>query len=294
MGLSTNRIVFGIHNITPYRRSDYLPYGTLLVLGGGTMTLSAEMEDLFGGSNKFAWASESKTITSDFTASVKSMPDFLFELFLGASVATTAASATGTVDALVNQNGTSILDAATGIASVSAKAGSEADLKDGIYMVKYASATTVDVYCLTNISFAKGTDVTFVDDSLKITATPLTVATGAAVTIPDFGLELTGGSGVIAFTDGDTAIFKVAAAHNGFSDITIGKSTTEFPEFGMVAIAQKRSNKELFEIHCFKCAGSGFPIPMEEQTFSIPELNIKLLYDDELNAIAKIRATKGL
>ena len=50
---------------------------------------------------------------------------------------------------------------------------------------------------------------------------------------------------------------------------------------------------ELFEIEVFKCLGSGFPIPLEETTFSIPELTIKLLYDDVLNAIAKITATKG-
>ena len=123
MALSDNRIVYGIHSICPYRRSDGLPYGILKVIGGGTLSLSAEYEDLFGGSNKFAWASEAKTLTSEFTATVKSMPDFLFELFLGATVATTAASALGTVGTITNKLGTSMV-AATGIASVGAKASS--------------------------------------------------------------------------------------------------------------------------------------------------------------------------
>ena len=65
MGLSTNRIVYGIHSIAPYSRTDYTPYGILKVLGGGSMTLSAEFEDLFGGSNRYAWASEPKTISSE-------------------------------------------------------------------------------------------------------------------------------------------------------------------------------------------------------------------------------------
>jgi hypothetical protein len=78
MGLSENRIVYGIHNIVPYNRTTGLPYGTLKVVGGGTISLSAEYEDLFGGSNKYAWASELKTITAEFTATVKSMPDFQF------------------------------------------------------------------------------------------------------------------------------------------------------------------------------------------------------------------------
>jgi hypothetical protein len=56
MALSSNRIVYGIHSMAPYRRDDGLPYGILKVLGGGTLAFSAETEKLFGGSNKFAWA----------------------------------------------------------------------------------------------------------------------------------------------------------------------------------------------------------------------------------------------
>ena len=77
-----NRINYGIHSICPFRIDDGLPYGILKVIGGGTMTLSSEFEELFGGSNRFAWAVEAKTISTEWTANVKSMPDFLFELFL--------------------------------------------------------------------------------------------------------------------------------------------------------------------------------------------------------------------
>lgn len=295
MGLSTNRIVYGIHSMAPYRRTDGLPYGILKVIGGGTISLSAEYEDLFGGSNKFAWASEAKTISSEFTSTVKTMPDFLFELYMGAEVSTDAADADGTVvDALANKNGTSVMDAATGIASVSIKAGSEADVKDGLYVVKAVSATTVDVYALSDVAFDKGTDLEFDDDDLKITASALTITASTEVTIPNTGLELSGGSGTIALVDGDTAVFRVAAGHGGVSSITIGKSQSTFAEHGLVAVSAKRADGSLFEIEIFKAVGAGFPIALEETVFSIPELTTKLLYDADKNAIAKITATAGV
>lgn len=292
MGLSTNRIIYGIHSIAPYRRSDKLPYGILKVLGGGSISLAAEFEDLFGGSNKYAWASEAKTISSEFTATVKSMPDFLFEIYLGAVVSTTAASATGSVrQAVANVKGTSVV-AATGLASVGIKSGSEADVKDGIYIVKAASATTVDVYLLTDIAFDKGADVEYVDDALLI-ASGLTITTSGTTDIPNFGLELTGGAGTIGMTADDTASFAVSAAHGGISEITIGNQATVFPQHGMVALSQKRADESLFEIEIFKAVGAGFPIALEETVFAIPELTTKLLYDEDVDAVAKITATAG-
>lgn len=296
MGLSTNRIVYGIHSIAPFRRTDKLPYGILKVIGGGTLTFSAEFEELFGGSNKNAWAVEAKTISTEWTATVKSMPNFLFKLFLGASVATTAASSTGTIDAIANKLGTSVQDAATGIASVSLKAGEEAKLKDGHYVVKAVSPTTVDVYDLTDIEFKKDSAsvLSYVDDSLKITDTPLTIVTGATVEIPNTGLELTGGSGAIAMVALDTAVFKVMSPHGGLSVIDIGASSTTFPEHSQLCLAQKRADGSVFEIELYKVIGAGFPIPLEEQAFSIPELAMKLVYDDCEDKVATIRAKAGV
>lgn len=293
MGLSANRIVYGIHSMAPYRRTDGLPYGIFKVLGGGTISFAAETEKLFGGSNKFAWASESKTIDSTFTSTVKSMPDFLFELYLGATATQTAAAALGTiVDAAANKKGTTVMSAA-GLASVLIKAGSESDLKDGSYVIVAASATTIDVYMMTDIAFDKGTDISYEDDLLKITTAPITIVAATPADIPNTGLEVTGGAGAIAMTVGDTATFKVAAAHGGVSEIIIGKNTTNFPQHGIVALSAKRADQSLFEIEMYKAVGTGFPIALEETVFSIPELTVDLLYDECENAIAKIVATAG-
>ena len=295
MGLSEQQIPYGIHSICPYNRVDGTPYGILKVLGGGTLTLSSEFEELFGGSNKFAWAVESKTISTEWTATVKSMPDFLFELFLGASVSSVAASATGTVDNTQAIKG-ALIEAATGIASITAKSSSEDKLKSGKFILIADGTTTVQLYGLTDVDFNldSGSIMEYLDDSLKI-GTPITVTgTGGVVEIPNLGVEITGGSGTVSFTVGDSVIFSVAAPHGGMDVITIGKSSTSFPEHGQLAVSQKRSDNSLFEIEMFKVQGSGFPIGMTEQEFSIPELTMKLIYDQCKDAVAEIRSIKGV
>jgi len=293
MSLSRDFISYGIHSLVPYRRTDRLPYGIFKIIGGGTLSLSSEYEDLFGGSNRYAWASEAKTISSTFSASVKSFPDFLFELFLGATVTTTAASSTGSVGTITNVKGSSVVEAATGIASAAAKSGSETDLKDATYIVKAVTTDTVDVYATTDVSFSNGNDLSFQDDLLKITASPLTITASTAVEVPNTGIELTGGSGTIGMTADDTAYFKVQAAHGGVSEIIIGKNDATFPEHGQVLVSAKRSDGSLMEIDVLKAVGAGFPIQLEETVFAIPELEVKLLYDAQANAVAKITKILG-
>lgn len=298
MALSQDRINYGIHSICPFRISDGLPYGILKVLGSATMTLTSEFEELFGGSNKNAWAVEAKTISSEWTASVKSMPDFLFELFLGATVQTTAASATGTVGDFKNVSGETVFKADTGIASVAIKSGSENDLKDGIYIVRAVSDTTVDVYALTDIEFKKlgaSNTLEYIDDSLKINATPLAIVTaGAETEIVGLGVNLVGGSGVIAMTVDETARFSVRSAHGGVSEISIGSDSTIFPEHRQLCLGGKRANGDTLELELYKVVGSGFGVPFEEQAFAIPELSMKLVYDSCEDKVATIRAKKGI
>lgn len=294
-----NRINYGIHSICPFRITDGLPYGILKVLGGGTMTLSSEFEELFGGSNKFAWAVEAKTISSEWTASVKSLPDFMFELFLGATVVTTAASAAGTVDGFANvldSVSVPVLQATTGIATVTAKSGGTSDLKDGVYIIKCVTPTTVDVYGLTDIEYSKlgAANTLTLLESQKITASPLTIVASTATEIVGLGVEMTGGSGTIGMTADDTARFHINSAHDGVSEISIGSSSTIFPEHRQLCLGQKRADGSVFEMELFKVVGSGMPIPFEEQSFSIPELSMKLVQDSTEDKVAVIRAKKGV
>lgn len=288
MSLSAPRVIFGVHSVTPYKRADGLPYGILKVLGGSSLSLAGELIGLNGGSSKYEWAVEDGRITAEMSLKVKEYPDFLFELFLGKAPTANSAEASGNASTLTNKKGTSTV-AATGIATVSVKSGSEADLKFGKYVVKVASATTVDVYFSSDADINRGTDGEFQNDALKITASALTIATTTAVTIPNFGLELTGGAGTIAMTTGDTATFEVRPINDKSMTVTIGATTDEFPEFGAIVMAQKRGNQEMFEIDCLRCKGIGMPLGFEEVAYSEAEIKIKAFYDSAQNAVFKLR-----
>lgn len=287
MGLPKERIVFGVHSITPVRRSDAKPYGILKVLGGGNLELTGETEDLYGGSSKYPYASEPTNISTQLTANVKSYPNFLMELFLGASVTSQTASATGEVRDFVNYKGASVKAASTGIASVGLKSGANADLKFGRYVIEATAADEVDVYAITDIDFNRGTDKVYIDGSLKI-AEGLEIAQDAATEVPGFGIELTGGSGTIGMTPGDTAVFDVFPAHEGISYIDVGSSTSEFPAFGAFMLAQKNGQNDIFQIEAFNCQGSGMPMPLAEKAFMISDLTIKLLRDESKNAVFRL------
>jgi hypothetical protein len=207
MSLSDPRIVYGVHSISPYSRTTKLPYGILKVIGSASLALSSDLEQLYAGSNKFAWAAENKTVSSELTAKVKAYPGFLFSLFLGATVTDAGVDTAGTISTLTNQNGSSML-AATGLASVAVLVASKANLKFGKYVIKATGAAAFTVYLLSDIDIARGTAGAYTSDSLDV-ATVTGVATGANSDIAGLGLRFTGGASATAFVTGDTASFEV-------------------------------------------------------------------------------------
>lgn len=292
--LTAPRIFFGIHSFSPYSRTTGEFYGTARVIGGSSLSLSGELINLNGGSSKYPYASEDGAITAEMTLKVKEYPDFLFELFLGSVPTDNVAEASGSVTTIANKSGTSIVSATVGIASVTAKSASEADLKFGKYVVKATGAATVDVYFSSDADIGRGTDGEFQNDLLKITAAALTVpGTGGTVDVPNFGLKITGGSSSIAFETGDTATFEVKPINTGSMDVVVGSVADQiFPEFGAIVMGQKRSNQEMVEVDCYRCKSAGMPINFEENAFSESEIKINLLYDSVLDGLFKMRTVK--
>lgn len=290
MSLASPRILFGVHSISPYSRTTGLPYGILKVIGSASLSLNSDLEELFGGSSKFAWAAESKTVSSELSAKVKAYPGFLFELFLGATVTdVTTPDTDGTVSTITNKYGSSVV-AATGIASIAViPTTGPANLKFGKYVVKATSTTAVKLYLLSDVDAERGTDVSYVDDTLEVSG-PHTITT-AGVNTDDAttGIRFTGGASAIAMVANDTATFEVKPPFTKASDIVIGKSTASMPAFGAILMAAKRATGEMFEIDALNCVGSGLPIPLEEMAFSQPELKAKCLYDSAQDAVFKIR-----
>lgn len=291
MGLSAPRILFGVHSLSPYSRTTHLPYGILKVIGSSSMTMQAALDELYGGAQKFSWAAESKTIKAELACKVKAYPGFLFTQFLGGTDTDNVAEALGSASVISNVFGTSVMNGTTGIATVSVTTGSEGDAKFGKYVIKAVSATTVDLYLYSDVDIARGTTGSFQDDTLKITATPVTITgTAGTVNVPNFGLTLHGGSGAVALVVGDTATFSVRPKNTGSSDIVIGQASTSLPAFGAIILAQKRATGEMFEVEAFNCIGSGFPIAMDEMAFSQTEIKVSCVYDSANDAVFKIRS----
>jgi len=292
MSRTAARHIFGIHSFTPYSRVDGTFFGMVNVLDSGSLSLTGELIDLFGGSNKYPWASEDGQVTAEMSLKFGEMPNFFFELFLGKAPTATTAETSGNVTALVNKKGTSIMQATTGIASVTALSGSSANLKFGKYVVKYVSATTVKIYASTDIDLNRGTDVSVDDDANSVTAAALTITSGGDTDVTALGIKITGGSGTIAFVAGDTATFEVRPVNARAMTVNIGGAADVRPEFGAILMAQKRGSDALFEVDAYKCKADGMPIGFESFAWAKPEVKAKLLYDSAKDAVFGVRAVE--
>lgn len=286
MALSNPRIIYGVHSLSPYNRTDKMPYGILKVIGSASIALSSDQELLYAGSNKFPWAAEGKTVSTEFTAKVKAYPDFLFSLFLGATVTQNVAESGGSVTALTNKSGTSIQNATNGVSSISIiPSTGAANLKFGKYVVRATAAATLKIYKLSDIDKRGASDI-YVDDSLEI-ATIATVVVGTN-DVASIGIRFTG-VGTPAFVVGATATFEVRSPNTQSTDIIVGQAGSVLPNFGCILLAQKRATSEMFEIDAPNCVGAGLPMSFEEQAFSQPELKMTMLYDSAEDKVMSMR-----
>lgn len=293
MALSDPRIVYGVHSIAAINRSTGDAYGIAKVLANSSFAINGELVTLNGGSQKYPWAIEEGNVTAEITLQVRQIEDWMFEVFLGkAPTADSSGSSTGSVSTPVAKTG-SIIDATTGVASIAELTGSESDMKFGTYLIKAASPTTVDIYVYSDVDFNRGTDKTYENDLLKVTASPLTVpGTDGTVSVPGFGLEITGGSGTVAMTTGDSAEFQVLPPYTKSSTVTIGGGSDVFPEFKAVMMASQRGNQEMFEIVAHRVKGAGLPLGLTEKAFAEPEITAQAFYDSTKNGIADITWVK--
>ena len=134
-----------------------------------------------------------------------------------------------------NELGTSVVNATTGLI-IGLKSGAEASLKAGSYIIIAHCASTVDVISTTKDfkTNAKGV----------LNASPLSISSGASVDVLDqdgnaTGLELTGGSGTIAFVEGDFAKADVSKGKISFDYSLIANGGYCPRNFKLVATSSK-------------------------------------------------------
>jgi len=292
MALTRNQSIFGIHSVAIYNAETFQPYGIAKVVGSLTLNDSEEQVPLMGGSSRYPWDIEGGAATTEGSFVMRELPDKLWTPITGATATTGAAEASGGVGTIANIGGTSVV-AATGIASVGLKSGSSADVKSGIYVVKAASATTVDVYSLTDVDALRGGDLAYQDDALKITASALTIAQSAAVEIPNTGLELTGGAGTIAMTTGDTAWFDCRSINSGYTTATVGANGITKPNVGIVCAAQKKGNNEIFLIDIMNAKLGGLPFNFAEKAWMESEITFQAVYNSVRDGVYRFMRING-
>lgn len=288
MPLSQPRTLFGVHSLTPYNRQTMIPYGQTLVLQGSTFALEGNLIELKGGSSRFTWAVEDGDIDASLNFTVSEYPNWLFELFGGKAPTQGTAEASGNISAITDVFGTSVV-AATGIASVAAiPSTGAANLKMGKYVVKATGADSFKVYCLSDVDFGRGTDGSFIDDTLEIFS-QTGATTGSTYDITAFGLRITMGASATAMVSGDTASFDVRPINTFNRSVRIGGIADSFPEFGCIIYAQKSGSGALFEIDAFKMKAIGLNLGAERKAFGQSEYSAKAAYDTVKNGICDIR-----
>ncbi len=288
-GLSAPRAIFGIYSVSPYSRADGTFYGIMKVLASSTLQITGQLIELFGGANQYSWGAEAGQIKADMDLKPKEFPDFLFTLFFGVTpTSVLTADTAGVVGTLINVKGTTAFSSTIGIATATITTIPSLPFTKFLVLVK--SATTVDVYAGTDEDFGiKGAGLVYQNDALKITATALTIAMGGTVVIPNTGITLTGGSGTIGMTTGDTMVFTVQPTSARQMNVLVGSAKAVTPEFSALLMSQRRGTGELVELDVYRIRGIGFPIGMDEFKWAESSVKATVLYDSAKDAIFNIR-----
>jgi hypothetical protein len=141
---------------------------------------------------------------------------------------------------------------------------------------------------LSDVDFGRGTDGSFVDDSLEIFS-QTGATTGSTYDITAFGLRITMGASATAMVSGNTASFDVRPINTFNRSVRIGGIADNFPEFGCIIYAQKSGSGALFEIDAFKMKAIGLNLGAERKAFGQSEYSAKAAYDTVKNGICDIR-----
>jgi hypothetical protein len=275
--------IFGVHSISFINKSTGLPYGASTA-GNGIIKLlktasimdNQDLVGLSGGSYSTDVVTESGKSEISIDAKLSEYPGYIFDL-MGLTRTRNNAEASGAATEFANKIGSSVKHATTGVASISIT--TAADKKYGHYLVKAASSTTVNVYGITDIDFkGNGTILDYVDESLKITASALTITAATLVEIPGTGISLTGGSGTIGMTSGDVAVFEVRKANTGSEVITRYDSVAPV-EFEAYFYSQRQASGDRQAIRAYRCVMSTSMPGFAEKAFSEIPLKIRCLPD---------------
>jgi len=274
---------FGIHNATFKDNLDPTYWGLAKILGSAEADLKQELIPLEGGSSIVPWAAAPGRAAGEITLPIrqydKQILRFLKPWIAGSEVETAAGEAGGSVTAIVNAKGTSMVDATTGVASIAV--GTAANLKPGNYKIVATGAATVDIYVDTDVSGG----VEYQDSDLKINSASITIP-GTGATVESTGIEFTGGSGSIALTTGDIATFTVNPISTYLLNTYFGKTGACLREFELTIYSECVGGRIRTTTYPRCVASASTPITFLENEWASMEATIQVLQPATVDYVA--------
>ncbi len=251
--------LFGAKALIIYNRKTFAPLGIYRAISTMELTREVTAELLEGGHFNAAYAAESGQPSNAIAGTVMEFPNFAYTALDNATKADILGEdLTGFVGTIANKSGTSIVDATTGIASVSIISGSEnlVPFSKAIVVKGTAVANEVDVYLLGDTASGEIP----VTDELTLLEAGVDIPDAAGtIDIAAYGLRFTSGSGTIALTDGDTAYFESRPANTKVTKITMADNS-DIKFVGMIFVWPKTSEglQTIADFPKVAIAGSGF------------------------------------
>jgi hypothetical protein len=277
MAIEKVRDFFGIRYGIFYDRCTLKPTGLFRVIGSVEFGRSVATVPLTGGHIDAAWDVETGQPENTLSMTLREYPFPAFKIFEDADTTETAAEALGNVGTIVNNGGTSVFDATTGIASVTAKAGEEANIKGVRYVFEATGANTVDIY-------VHGDDVFENIQGLSVLGV-VVPSTGGTVDVDELGITITGGSGTVGFTTGDTASVLTRPIHNGFGITVVGNSDATVQNTGAIFVFPKKADGAQFWIDVPSMVGKGMPWNGTSREWSEYTVEATPLYDSKTDSV---------
>ena len=229
---------FGIHQAYFEQISDPTYSAIAKILDSAESDLAPELIPLTGGSAQLPWGAAPGLAAGTLTLPIKEYSQellrFLAPWSSDVDTLDVDGEASGSITTAANAKGTSVVNATTGIASITIATASS--LKPGRYKLVATAAATLDVYLDNDLSGSS-----YQNNSGKINTTAITITSGGATSY--LGLTITGGSGTIGFTTGDIATFTVNPSSSFLYKRKGGLIGTTPIEFKLTIFGEKVNNK---------------------------------------------------
>lgn len=284
---------FGASDVAFYDRNGVCK-AHLRVIADVDGGFSASTTEVEGGTKNFPWA---VTITgSKGTIKLKCRehnPDIL-AISLGGTL-TTHTPGDGAITNTANHYGTTVISSA-GLASITVKSASKANLKPGLYFGVMTTSSTMDIYASTDQFITDGTDVVFGDDA-KVTSSSITIPSTPSATVDcdELGITLTRGTGSMSMTQGHACRFFVIPVYTYATEVLFGQATPVYNDYTVIISGERSMHdgvQDLVMAVFYSCKVYGGNIKFTRKGYAESEIEITPQYSTANDAVGFIKTIR--